>query len=234
MQTAPPEWNGGEKYGSKSDVYYRHPPGTVTARTQRHRGGLVRGRREKSDSFTYTAAVESDNDVFILSAEDYTGASPVQAPGPHYLSFYEDALAANGLGYDVYDVDALGRKAATALGVLSHYDAVVWYTGDDVITSEPGWAGGNGSRLAMDEMLHARDYLNEGGRVLYSGKNAGLQYAAPRCSSTTRPRPTRSARHSRRPQILGAACSFDRRRATCRTTCSSTGSARTCSTAGRA
>ena len=29
------------------------------------------------------------------------------------------------------------------LGVLSHYDAVIWYTGDDVITREPGWGPGN-------------------------------------------------------------------------------------------
>ena len=37
----------------------------------------------------------------------------------------------------------------------------------------------------------------EGGRVLYSGKNAGISSRPPRCSATTRPRPTRSARHSR-------------------------------------
>jgi hypothetical protein len=90
---------------------------------------VVRSGGETSDSFTYTAAVESDNEVLIMSAEDYTGASPNPSAGPHYLSFYEEALTANGIGYDVYDVDASGRKAATALGVLSHYDAVIWYTG---------------------------------------------------------------------------------------------------------
>ena len=180
-QSAPTqEWNGGERYGGQTDVYYHVMRGTVTGTSP---GNSVEvwfeGGGETSDSFTYTAAVESSNDVLILSAEDYSGASPVQTPGPHYLSFYEDALAANGRGFDVYDVDARGRKAATFLGVLSHYDAVVWYTGDDVITREPGWVGGNGSRLAMDEVLHAREYLNEGGRVLYSGKNAGLQFASP-------------------------------------------------------
>ena len=68
-------------------------------------------KKAKSDSFTYTAAVESRNKVLILSAEDYTGASPA-IPGltePLYLSYYQDALAANGIGYDVYDVDANGR-----------------------------------------------------------------------------------------------------------------------------
>jgi Zinc carboxypeptidase/Immune inhibitor A-like, MAM domain len=179
-QSAPTEeWNGGERYGGQTDVYYHIMSGTVTGTSP---GNSVKvwfeGGGETSDSFTYTAAVESSNDVLILSAEDYTGASPVQTPGPHYLSYYQDALEANSIGYDVYDVDARGRKAPTALGVLSHYDAVVWYTGDDVITREPGWAGGNVSRLAMDEILNVREYLNEGGKALWTGKQAGgIQYS---------------------------------------------------------
>jgi Zinc carboxypeptidase len=180
-QSAPTEeWNGGERYGAQTDVYYHIMSGTVTGTSP---GNSVRvwfeGGGQTSESFTYTAAVESQNDVLILSAEDYTGASPVQTPGPHYLSYYADALAANGIGFDVYDVDARGRKAPTALGVLSHYDAVVWYTGNDIITREPGWAGGNVSRLAMDEILNVRQYLNEGGKVLWTGKQAGgIQYSS--------------------------------------------------------
>jgi hypothetical protein len=61
--------------------------------------------------------------------------------------------------------------------VLGHYDGVVWYTGDDAITREAGWGGGNASSLAMTELLSVRDYLNEGGRLLYTGKYAGHQYA---------------------------------------------------------
>jgi hypothetical protein len=60
--------------------------------------------------------------------------------------------------------------------VLSHYDAVIWYTGDDVVTREPGWGPGNASRLAMQELLEVRDYVNESGRVLYTGSHAGQQY----------------------------------------------------------
>lgn len=171
------EWDGGDRYGAQTDVYYHVMSGEVTGTSP---GDSVEvwfeGGGETSPSFTYQAAVESGNDVLILSAEDYTGASPGQAPGPHYLSYYEGALAANGLGYDIYDVDARGRKAPTMLGVLSHYDAVVWYTGDDTVTRELGWAPGNASRLAMDELLHVREYMNEGGNVLYTGKNAGAQY----------------------------------------------------------
>ena len=171
------EWNGGEKYGGKTDVYYHVMGGEVTGTSP---GDSVEvwfeGGGATSDSFTYQAAVESDNRVLIVANEDYTGASPVQTPGPHYLSYYQDALTANGIGFDVYDVDARGRNASTALGVLSHYDAVVWYTGDDVITRNAGWVGGNASRLAMDQVLNVRDYINEGGRVLYAGQNAGAQF----------------------------------------------------------
>ena len=101
---------------------------------------------------------------------------PQPPGGPHYLSYYKDALTANGVDFDVYDVDAHGRTAPDNLGVLSHYDAVVWYTGDDVVTREPGWGPGNASRLAMQELLEVRDFVNEGGRVLYTGQRAGQQY----------------------------------------------------------
>ena len=171
------EWKGGERYGGQTGVHYRIMSGLVTGTDP---GDSVEvwfeGGGETSESFTYDAVVETDNDVLIMAAEDYTGASPVQAGGPNYLSFYQDALAANGTTADVYDVDARGRIAPDSLGVLSHYDGVIWYTGDDVVTREPGWAAGNASRLAMDEVLEIRDFLNEGGRVLYTGSFAGSQF----------------------------------------------------------
>ena len=178
-QTKPTsEWNGGDRYGGSTDVYYHVMKGMVTG-TQP--GDSVKvwftSGGAASESFTYQAAVESGNDVLVLAAEDYTGASPNQAGGPNYLDYYEKALADNGIGYDVYDVDARGRTAASSLGVLSHYKGVVWYTGDDAITREPGWVAGNASRLAMDEMLNVRDFMNEGGRVFYTGKYAGHQFA---------------------------------------------------------
>ena len=36
--------------------------------------------------------------------------------------------------------------------------------------------GGTASRLANDELLEMRSYMNEGGNVLYTGKRAGVQY----------------------------------------------------------
>jgi hypothetical protein len=171
------EWDGGDRYTPGNSNYYHVLRGTVTGTDP---GDTVKvwfdGGREESDSFTYDAVSETGKRVLVLSAEDYTGASPGQAPGPHYLSYYMDALTANGVAFDVYDVDARGRVAPDNLGVLSHYDAVVWYTGNDVVTREPGWAAGNASRLAMQELLEVRDFINEGGRVLYTGKRAGQQY----------------------------------------------------------
>lgn len=171
------EWTGGDRYGGKTGVHYRTVSGLVTGTEP---GDSVEvwfeGGGESSESFTYQAVEESGDDVLIVAAEDYTGASPVQRRGPNYLEFYEDALDANGTDFDVYDVDARGRIASDALGVLSHYDAVIWYTGEDIITREPGWGGGNASRLAMDQILEVRDFLNEGGEVLYTGKYAGTQY----------------------------------------------------------
>jgi Zinc carboxypeptidase len=176
------EWAGGERFGG-GGVYYHVLQGQVTGTAP---GDSVEVWFEDADnpavrsgSFTYSERSETNNRVLVLAAEDYTGISPVYRPHPRpaFLSYYLDALAANGIGADVYDVDAQGRVAPSPLGVLSHYDAVIWYTGDDIITRDPGMVVGTASRLANDEMLAVRAYLNEGGRLLYTGKYAGYEYA---------------------------------------------------------
>jgi hypothetical protein len=173
------EWDGGDRYGPGNDTYYDVLSGTISGTNP---GDSVKvwftGGGQTSESFTYVAVSETGDPVLVMSAEDYTGASPAQGvTSPKYLSYYTDALDANGVAFDVYDVDANGRTAPDPLGVLSHYDAVIWYTGDDIITREAGWLGGNASRLAIQELYGIRDYLNEGGKVLYTGKYAGHQYA---------------------------------------------------------
>jgi zinc carboxypeptidase/immune inhibitor InhA-like protein len=172
------EWTGGERYGPGNATYYHVVGADVTGTIPTNTVKVwFEGGGATSDSFTYTAVSESGDPVLILAAEDYTGASPVQTPGPHYLSYYQNALAANNIPYDVYDVDANSRTAPDPLGVLSHYQAVIWYTGDDAITREAGRGANNGSRLAIQELYGIRDYLNEGGKVFYTGKFAGHQYA---------------------------------------------------------
>jgi len=172
------EWTGGERYGPGNGTYYHVMRGSVTGTAP---GDSVKvwftGGGATSPSFTYSVESDSGKRVLIVAAEDYTGASPaIGGSSPAYLSFYTDALTANGVAFDVYDVDAHGRTAPDNLGVLGHYDAVVWYTGDDVVTREAGWGPGNASRLAMQELLEVRDFANDGGRVLYTGQQAGQQY----------------------------------------------------------
>ncbi|HET6685270.1 MAG TPA: M14 family zinc carboxypeptidase [Jiangellaceae bacterium] len=177
------EWEGGDRYGDAGDLYYHIVRGSVTGASA---GDAVKvwftGAGQSSDSFTFEVVTDAPKDVLVVAAEDYTGTSNVPAydatAGPHYLDYYTDALTANGKTFDVYDVDARGRTAPDHLGVLGHYDAVVWYTGNDLLTREPGQPGGTGAAtLANNEMLELRAFLNEGGKLLYTGRSAGWQYA---------------------------------------------------------
>ena len=178
------EWSDGQRYYQEAGEYYHRLRGQVTGTNP---GDSVEvwfqevGGSRRSDSFTYRAASESGRRVLVVAAEDYSGPTPGDLPpaGANYTQQYVDALTANGFAPDTYDIDAADRNrtAPDPLGVLSHYDAVVWYTGDDYLTREPGQVPGTGtSRLALDEIVAMRDYLNEGGKVLLAGKHAGQQY----------------------------------------------------------
>jgi Zinc carboxypeptidase len=180
-QTAPTSPSPpGEVYAGNGayDVYYRYLRGEIP--------GLQVGDSveywfsaggESTDPVTFDVAEDANADVLIVAAEDRTGASNLppypSSTSPNYLSYYGDAVTASGRTYDVYDVDAEGRTAPDHLGVLGHYDTVVWYEGNDVITREPGWTAGNVSRLAVDNTLTMRQYLNEVGTLLYAGQWAG-------------------------------------------------------------
>jgi hypothetical protein len=138
------------------------------------------GETVSTEHVTFEVVGDADADVLIVAAEDRTGASHDPAYGStaagtaNFLSSYEAAITAAGRSYEVYDVDAMGRQAPDHTGVLNHYDAVVWYTGNDVVTREPGWTGGNVSRLAVDLVLQHRAYLNEEGSLMYTGQRAGF------------------------------------------------------------
>ncbi len=172
------EWTGGEKY-KPAARYYHVMRGMVTGTSP---GDQVKvwfeGGGRQSESFTYQAVSETGNKMLVVAAEDWSGISPNPVPlsGPAHVQTYLDALAANGIAADVFDVDARGRVAPDHLGVLSHYKGVIWYSGDDTVTRRPGRGAGNADRLALDEMLEMRAYMDEGGRVAYTGKRAGMQY----------------------------------------------------------
>ena len=55
---------------------------------------------------------------------------------------------------------------------------MLWETGDDIILRAPGQAPGTTMKAALDIEVSVRDYLNESGKLLVSGKNALLAQSA--------------------------------------------------------
>lgn len=180
-QTAPTAASpDGEVYGGNNaySTYYHYLRGEIPGLEV---GDSVEywftGGGESTDPVTFDVVEDADADVLIVAAEDYTGVTNIPAyassTSPNYLSYYEDAVAASGRTSDVYDVDANDRTAPDHLGVLGHYDTVVWYEGNDLVTRSPDRGPGNVSRLAVDNVLNMRQYLNGGGSLLYAGQWAG-------------------------------------------------------------
>ncbi len=168
------EWGGGERYGQGYNTYFHQLRGKVKGANP---GDSVKVRfvsaGKQSEEFTYKVADDIDGKVLIVAAEDVTGAGPAQGvTEAKYADDYAKALTEAGYTSDVYDVDKNGRKAPHPLGVLSHYKAVVWETGDDVIPRTVGQPGGTAANLAETLELAFRDYLNEGGKLFATGKYA--------------------------------------------------------------
>ena len=176
------DYAGGERYYKDPGVYYKRVRGVVSGTSP---GDSVEvwftAGGKASAHFTYTAAVESNKPVLILANEDWSGVQPNAAgalTGPQYLDYYRSALAAAGVAYDVYDIDAHARRAPDPLGILAHYSHVVWYTGDDYVPREPDAPGGSGiTKMAVETQNAVRDFLNDGGKLFYTGKNAGRVFA---------------------------------------------------------
>ncbi len=185
-------WSGGERYGDENDVYYRELRGTVRGarpgdRVQVWFSGKEKGeRRSASDRFGYTVESDTEHDVLVIANEDYTGVDPDYPPevtAPKYAEQYVDAVEASGRTADVWDVDADG--VPHDLGVLSHYDAVVWYLGDNRLTQDPEDVEtesplGPLPDTAVAERqqyltLAVRDYLNEGGKLVHVGESTQHQ-----------------------------------------------------------
>jgi hypothetical protein len=180
-QTGPTDESpDGEVYGGNNaySTYYHYLRGEIPGLAV---GDSVdywfTGGGESTDPVSFEVVEDADADVLIVAAEDYTGVTNLPAyastTSPNFLSYYQDAVAASGRTFDVYDVDANDRTSPDHLGVLGHYDTVVWYEGNDLVTRSPDRGPGNVSRLAVDNTLNMRQYLNEGGNLLYAGQWAG-------------------------------------------------------------
>ncbi len=190
------EWKGGERYGDENVDYYAEYRGIVKGAKPGDSvevwfsafpavRDLLKGeklRKTESEHFTYTLAQDSGSPVLVVANEDYTGINPEPAPtnaGPKYLDEHVAALQANGVTPATWDVDAQG--VPHDLGVLSHFDAAVWYLGDNRLTQDPEDAtttylnGVELPDLAVAERqqyltIAMRDYLNEGGKLAYAGE----------------------------------------------------------------
>ncbi|MFD8644992.1 M14 family zinc carboxypeptidase [Streptomyces zaomyceticus] len=149
-------WKGGETYGGEDNLYFdeyraevedARPGDSVevwfTARTRE-------GRATASAPFTYQVAERPRGDVLVLADEG--GTTPAR-----HTAAYVKALADNGRKAAVWDVATQGTP--DALGVLSHFRTVVWYTGAE--------------RPSGATQLAVRAYLNDGGKLINAGEKSG-------------------------------------------------------------
>ena len=178
------EWGGGKRYGGNFNKYYRDVRATIDGLQPGDsveywfRGGVAGSGNAESARSTFQVT-DSPETVLVIANENYDGYTPEQnLPGPAYLDYYTDALDANGTSYNVWDLDAQG--APHPLGVLSHYDAVIWYVGDNIITQdlEDRDVLFPNSEIGVSEVMQfttlaVRDYLNEDGALLKTGDRAG-------------------------------------------------------------
>lgn len=194
------EWTGGERYGAENTDYYAEYRAMVTdaspgdsvevwfsAKKDKDKNSKEKGKKTavESEHFTYTVVADTGNPVLVIANEDYTGVNPTYPAGvtaPKYADEYVAALDAAGVGADVWDVDAKG--VPHDLGVLSHYDGVVWELGDNRLTQDPEdfitdtYLFGPLPDLSVAERqqyltLAVRDFLNEGGKLALAGETVG-------------------------------------------------------------
>ena len=97
--------------------------------------------------------------------------------GPHYAQVLPDALAANGQPPTCTTSTRAGGWRPTS-SACSATTTPCLVHGRRRHHPQGGLGPGNADRLALDEVLEIRAYMNEGGRVLYTGKNSGQQYSA--------------------------------------------------------
>ncbi|MFD8041106.1 M14 family metallopeptidase [Streptomyces bauhiniae] len=147
-------WKGGETYGGDDNLHFDQyraevPGGRAGDRVEVWSTGTARGgRKTASRHFTYTVADRGTADTLVVAEE---GATATQTRA------YTDALKAAGRRPLVWDTAKSGTP--DALGVLSHFRTVVHYSGP---------AGpGNATQLQL------RAYLNEGGKLIEAGEQAG-------------------------------------------------------------
>lgn len=149
-------WDGGDRYGGEDNIRFDQYRATVEGARPGSTvsvwftGRTREGRATASEPFTYTVAATPRADTLVIADEG--GKKPA-----HDAALYTKALADNGRKTVVWDVATKG--APPALGVLGHFDTVLWYSG----ASRPDGA----------TLLAVRDFVNEGGKLITAGTEAG-------------------------------------------------------------
>ena len=148
----------GERYGEVKGYYFERRqatfPGVIGTRAVQagdivnvvvKAGGLQQEFRYRIAALPVDPAKKR---VLVVAAEDYEGKSPNVTAGydtaPRYLAQHKAALEAAGYEVETFDIDnppANGGtpnpvpreqiKYPTHLGVMAHFDAVNYYSGDD-------------------------------------------------------------------------------------------------------
>ncbi|AGL16695.1 M14 family metallopeptidase [Actinoplanes sp. N902-109] len=137
-------WPGGRVYGGTDNLYYDEYRGRVTGARAGDRVEVwFSASGQDSSHFTYAVTAAPAGDTLVLAAAGSTELTGSLAAAGHP-------------GAQVWDVAA--RGAPDPLGVLAHYENVLWAVGDQ--------AADTATTLAV------RDFANEGGTVLKAGAAA--------------------------------------------------------------
>ncbi|MGW6460410.1 M14 family zinc carboxypeptidase [Streptomyces sp. NPDC055078] len=150
-------WKGGKVFGGEDNIRFDEYRAEIDDDTRAgdkvevwFTGRTKDGKATASEPFTYTVAERPRADTLVIAEEGGTTAAK-------HTAAYTAALAANKKSSAVWDVATQGRPHP--LGVLSHFDTAVWYTG----AAAPSWS--------TTQALRA--YVNEGGKLLTAGERAG-------------------------------------------------------------
>ena len=202
--------SGGERFGDLRGKYYQRVRAQIpadfvqpgTAQTRPAAGGRRRGQRPR-DRGLPAAAVLLPRGLHAAGERPASGCSwwrprtttacrPNKTPyadAPRYLDEHVAALQANGYTVETFDVDTPpagpngrpGSKQLSDLGVLSHFDAVLYYTGDDLVPQAAG-EGVTDTNYRRGEHPRGHRHVRPH-RVPAPGRARAC--ATPRCCATT-------------------------------------------------
>jgi len=79
--------------------------------------------------------------------------------GDPYETYYENAILASGYLYTIWDTDVDGSPSDS---IMSSYDVIVWFTGDDI-----------SSTLISTDQTNLANYLDAGGKLFVTGQDIG-------------------------------------------------------------